>query len=169
MKKLLLILFFATSAFASEPYDRAKHFGGWVDLDQNGVDTREELLLQTNDGLYLCPYTGKLLTIAEVEVDHVIPLKYAYTHGASEWTKQERVNFANDRDFLLLVKSSTNSSKQDKDFTTYLPPNLAFAMQYISLWERGCIKYNLSCDLVALNETAAKFIQYRNGINPSKK
>ncbi|WP_236079024.1 HNH endonuclease family protein [Marinobacter nauticus] len=47
---------------------------------------------------------------AEVDIDHVVPLNWAWGHGASSWPRQKREKFANDPVNLIPVEASLNRS-----------------------------------------------------------
>jgi hypothetical protein len=150
IRLLIAILLLASTAHA-EPFNRAKDFGpGWT--WHNGKNTRQELLDEgvTVAGLHLCPYTLKLLPGSKMQVDHVIPEKWAWLHGAEEWTYQQRVAFANDKALLLLVDGPTNEAKGDRGVDEWLPEHNQ--CQYVTIWEMICAKYRLQCP----NETIAK-------------
>ncbi|MEO6956316.1 MAG: HNH endonuclease family protein [Antricoccus sp.] len=108
----------------------------WTDdtedlLGHNGCDTRNDILrrdgtdIATRPGstclvisaLIADPYTGTTLMFTKsaasrVQINHVIPLSYAYQLGAAFWTAQQRVMFANDPLNLLAVDGSTNAQKR---------------------------------------------------------
>jgi hypothetical protein len=93
---LLLILSWSAFAETIPDYNRGdwKH---WIDHDSDCLDTRHELLLResitavtfkTNSnckvegGLWYGPFLGKFFTDAsDLDLDHVIPLKWAHSHG----------------------------------------------------------------------------------------
>jgi hypothetical protein len=91
--------------------------------------TRQELLqlLSTGDvdlapdrctvirGKWIDPNTGDTFTNGrEVEVDHLVPLKWAWDRGAYSWPEEKRVEFANDFANLFVVAGSANRSKGAK-------------------------------------------------------
>lgn len=120
-----------------ERYSRVNHFGDdWgVDVNQNGCDTRNDILARDLENVELSrsgcvvisgtmvddPYTGETYpwvrgvgTSTLVQIDHVIPLKYAWEHGAAHWSQAEREEYANDPDVLIASHGPSNASKQDK-------------------------------------------------------
>ena len=150
LRFLVAFLLLAGSAHA-EPFSRAKDFGaGWTWL--NGRNTRQELLANnaTVAGLHLCPYTLKLLPGSKMQVDHVIPLKWAWEHGAEAWTHQQRVYFANDKDLLLLVDGPTNEEKGDRGVDEWMPEHNQ--CQYVTIWKEVCAKYRLQCPDEKINQ-----------------
>lgn len=133
-------------------YDRTGQFGSaWVDVDDNGCDTRNDILTRDLAGAVrsgACtvlrgtlrePYTGVILgfvrgndTSALVQIDHVVALSNAWQTGAQRLTPAERVAFANDPLNLLAVDGSANAQKGDGDAATWLPPAKSFRCAYIA-------------------------------------
>lgn len=133
-------------------YDRKAQFGpAWEDVDDNGCDTRNDILLRdlidiTVDdrcrvltGVLNDPYTGKRIdfvrgadTSAEVQIDHVVALMDAWQKGAQQMTPAERLGFANDPLNLLAVDGAANQQKGAGDAATWLPKNKAFRCEYVA-------------------------------------
>jgi len=143
-------------------YDRQKHFGGWIDIDKDCQNTRHEVLIaesqvpvtltedgcQVDSGYWVCPYTGKVFTDPrKMDIDHMVPLKEAWVSGASEWSKEQRVAFANDLDYpdhLVATEASANRKKSAKDPGLWLPEqNKSW---YVEEWLRVKENYNLNLD-----------------------
>ncbi|MFE7550918.1 HNH endonuclease family protein [Streptomyces gardneri] len=150
-------------------YARDKFGYAWMDtadgvpLARNGCDTRNDLLkLHGQDvefrrgsdcvvvsmDLY-DPYTGKDIAwkkarAAEVQIDHVVPLSYAWQMGASRWSKEKRQQLANDALNLLPVSGSTNSSKSDSGPASWLPPNKSIRCSYAARFAQVALKYDLA-------------------------
>lgn len=163
----LLVLFFLIlpqMVFAGEySRDLFKH---WSDLNKDGINTRQEVLAEANLGI-LCPYTGELIKdLTKVDIDHIIPLQYAFYHGAENWTLLRKEQFANDHDNLLAVSSDVNRAKGAKDPSEWLPPNLRYASIYIEKWTTICVKYSLKCDFLALHDLQEKYSKLHNGVKP---
>ncbi|WP_273415721.1 HNH endonuclease family protein [Corynebacterium appendicis] len=68
------------------------------------------------------PYTGEPLDPADVEIDHIIPLRAAWDAGAHAWPEDKRVAFANDPLNLVVTSRSANQSKSDSLPSEWLPP-----------------------------------------------
>ena len=133
-------------------YDRDDKFGtAWVDMDQNGCDTRNDVLardliaITSADGCRVLtgtlsdPYTGTSIafvrgpaTSSLVQIDHVVALSNAWQTGAQQLSAEQRYEFANDPLNLLAVDGATNSSKGDGDAATWLPPSTSFRCAYVS-------------------------------------
>jgi hypothetical protein len=133
-------------------YDREDKFGSaWVDMDQNGCDTRNDILARdlvvttmadacrVLTGTLADPYTGTSITFvrgeatsSRVQIDHVVALSNAWQTGAGQLGAEQRYEFANDPLNLLAVDGPTNGSKGDGDAATWLPPNAAFRCAYVT-------------------------------------
>ncbi|MEZ9482050.1 DUF1524 domain-containing protein [Vibrio splendidus] len=129
-------------------------FGGWKDFDKDCQNTRHEMLIANIEitptlnikgcmvtyGQWVSTYTGKTLTNPEkIDIDHVIPLKWAFTNGADTWSKELRVQFANDPDNLRVSAASVNRSKGAKGLTQWLPDSNK--CEYIGNWWHLFNKY----------------------------
>ncbi|GAA2246746.1 HNH endonuclease family protein [Streptomyces atrovirens] len=149
-------------------YDRDEFGYAWMDtadgvpLARNGCDTRNDLLklhgrnvefragsdcVVVSMDLY-DPYTGKDIAwkkaeAAEVQIDHVVPLSYAWQMGAARWGKEKRQRLANDVLNLLPVSGSTNSAKRDSGPASWLPPNKAIRCSYAVRFAQVALKYEL--------------------------
>jgi hypothetical protein len=135
-------------------YDRDRFGNGWVDVDRNGCDTRNDVLARdltgatfrpgTRDcvvaaGTLADPYSGGSIafrrgqdTSDDVQVDHVVALSDAWQKGAQGWGGEERVRFANDPLNLLAVDGSLNMQKGDGDAATWLPPASGYRCAYVA-------------------------------------
>lgn len=139
-------------------YRRAAYGDAWDDdnhapLGHNGCDTRDDILNRdlvdkTYVAIKRCPNavaTGTLhdpytnATVAfqrgakvgeSVQIDHLVPLAYAWDMGAYSWPFAERKRFANDPANLLAVGGQANQDKSDAPPALWMPPNAAFACQY---------------------------------------
>jgi len=186
MKKIvlcILVLFLFPNFAYTEQYNRNKHFKHWSDLDGNGFNTRKEVLIrhaaQTYNGVYLvtivendvkvgiwvCPYSGKVFhSSSNLDIDHVVPLKYAWEHGAENWSDKEREVFANDMDNLLAVNRIVHSGKGDSSPDKWLPPNISFHAEYIAKFISICDRYKLSYDKEKVNAALKFSREYARGI-----
>jgi Protein of unknown function (DUF1524) len=119
----------------------------------NGCDTRNDILdrdliEKTYVSIKRCPnavatgtlhdpYTNDVIafvrgekTGAAVQIEHIVPLAYAWDLGAWKWTDEMRVRFANDPAELLAIGGQVNEDKSDKEPAVWMPPNTAFHCQY---------------------------------------
>jgi hypothetical protein len=149
-------------------YQRDMFGHAWMDtadgvpLARNGCDTRNDLLAR--DGLNLhyragshCvvismtlddPYTGRAIAwrkqkATEVQIDHVVPLSYAWQMGAARWDVSKRQQIANDPLNLLPVDGPANSGKGDSGPASWLPPNKQIRCAYSVRFSQVALKYAL--------------------------
>jgi hypothetical protein len=139
-------------------YRRAAFGDPWDDnndapLGHNGCDTRDDILDRdlvdkTYVSIKRCPnavatgtlhdpYTNKTIAFQRgakvgesVQIDHIVPLSYAWDMGAYGWPDPERLRFANDPANLLAVDGQANQDKGDLPPAQWMPPNTAFGCQY---------------------------------------
>jgi len=148
----------STPAPSQSTYNRSQ-FDHWIDIDHDCQNTRQELLIKLSTstiefnqshcsvtrGRWLDPYTGKIFYNArDLDVDHVVPLKWAWEHGAERWSQEKRRQFANDESNLFAVEASINREKGAMGPFDWLPPNHAFHCQYILRFQRTVKKYGLN-------------------------
>lgn len=97
-------------SFTSE-YDRAD-WPHWIDGDSDCQNTRHELLISTSTipvvfksekgcqvavGEWYDPYSSETFTDSiSLDLDHIVPLKFAHGHGGDKWSRNKRQAFAND-------------------------------------------------------------------------
>jgi hypothetical protein len=83
-----------------------------VDDDRDCQNTRHEILIQTSikavefktdnecdvlAGEWYDPYSDETFTISkDLDLDHIVPLKFAHGHGADKWSRERKKQFAND-------------------------------------------------------------------------
>lgn len=161
----------------STGYDRDRFGPRWTDdvnvpFGHDGCDTRNDVLRRdltavtarpsTREcviitGTLADPYTAKTIHFLKaqadkVQIDHVIPLSYAWQLGAARWTDEKRRAFANDPLNLLAVDGPTNASKSDSGPASWLPPNKAVRCSYAVRFAQVARRY-------ALPVTAADKVQ----------
>jgi hypothetical protein len=167
---------------SKDGYERAKYGEDWVDtaldvpLARNGCSTRDDLLAR--DGVkveyqkgshcvvtslkLIDPYTGRNIAWRrdhdEVQVDHVVPLAYAWRMGASRWTDAKRLRFANDPLNLLPVHGQVNEAKGGSGPAAWLPPSRRVRCSYAVRFAQVALKYNLP---VTRRDKAAMLAQCR--------
>jgi hypothetical protein len=138
-------------------YDRSL-FDHWIDEDHDCLNTRHELLMKLSTGTigtgsnrctvdrgrWIDPYTGKIFYNAgDLDVDHLVPLKWAWDHGASVWSQEQKREFANDEANLFAVEARVNREKGALGPLHWLPPDQSFHCQYILRFTRIVRKYGL--------------------------
>lgn len=151
------------AAYSTKDYDREGQFGdAWLDVNGNGCDTRNDMLKRDlvkevfNDsceiasGVLRDRYTLKTInfkrgvgTSLAVQIDHIIPLAFAWRSGAHSWGLGKRVAFANDPINLMAVDGPTNSSKSDSGPDEWLPPNSNYHCTYVIRFTRIAHQYGL--------------------------
>lgn len=145
---------------ASGDYEREAFGDGWIDVDRNGCDTRNDMLILRLEeremsgsctvlsGRLADPFTGTSIWFerggaSEVDIDHLVALSAAWVTGASEWDYGTRVAFANDPLNLEPVDAGENRSKGDDDASEWLPPHSEFHCQYVARQIAIKTKYEL--------------------------
>lgn len=139
-------------------YRRSAFGDAWTDdndapLGRNGCDTRDDILdrdlvEKTYVSIKRCPdavatgtlrdpYTNATIAFqrgakvgAAVQIDHIVPLAYAWDMGAFGWASSQRLRFANDPANLLAVAGKANGDKGDSPPASWMPPNKGFWCQY---------------------------------------
>jgi hypothetical protein len=121
-----------------------------VTWGHDGCATREQILHRdlkaiefragTEDcvvltGILQEPYTGRTIEFtkarpSEVQIDHVIPLAYAWAQGAQRWTAGKRRQLANDPLNLLAVDGPANQSKSADGPGGWMPRNRTVRCAY---------------------------------------
>ncbi len=142
-------------------YDR-NIFGGWSDDDGDCQNTRHERLIDRSldvvelsddgclavSGRWNDPYTGNTYAAAhELDIDHVVPLFYAWERGARLWESEKQRRFANDPANLLPVGTTVNRSKGTAGPLEWLPPAEEFGCEYLLRFSRVIERYDLTLPL----------------------
>lgn len=138
-------------------YDRDL-FGGWADADRDCQNTRHEMLASLSTsrviysangcsvtrGRWIDPYTDQIfLDSKDLDIDHMVPLAYAWDHGAHRWSRAKREKFANDPINLFAVKASVNRQKGAAGPLEWMPPSESFHCQYMVRFLRISQTYDL--------------------------
>lgn len=134
-------------------------FPHWLDADGDCQNLRHELLISQSgnpasftkrnecyvaSGSWKDPYSSQVFHAArDVHIDHVVPLYFAFKHGADKWTLDKRTRFANDVDNLLVVSGVLNEEKGAKDITQWLPPNQSYQCKYMVKFVEIIDKYDI--------------------------
>jgi hypothetical protein len=161
-------------------YQRAAFGDAWDDNSSapgghNGCDTRNDilnrdLLDKTYVSIRRCPdavatgtlrdpYTNETVVFirgnqvgASVQIDHIVPLAYAWDMGARDWPADVRLRFANDPANLLAVSGKANQDKGDQPPGSWMPQNTAFWCQYSIQFADVLRGYRLGVDQVTAEE-----------------
>ncbi|WP_067222775.1 HNH endonuclease family protein [Marinomonas gallaica] len=95
-----------------------------------------------NFGRWISMYSGEVIFDAsKLDIDHVVPLKWAWEHGAMFWSKAKRKEFANAPVNLVAVEASLYRQKGAKGLDEWLPPKNQ--EQYKARFQRVALKYGL--------------------------
>ncbi|MFG1945781.1 HNH endonuclease family protein [Nonomuraea sp. NPDC048826] len=106
-------------------------------LARDGRGVRRNSACQPVKGRWYSPYDGKWLkSEKQVDVDHVVPLAYAWRSGAKRWSTAKRRAFANDlrRPELLTVSHSANIAKGGQGPQSWRPRRRAYWCEYATSW-----------------------------------
>jgi len=142
------------------PCDR-KAFGRYTQVDY--MDTRARMLVthaigpvdivsnasgkkRVSQGSWEDPYTGYTfwnVDARKVEIDHVIPVCWAWKHGAYAWPREKRRAFFNDEAYLAVVEAGLNRSKGMQGPDSFLPRQRDFACRYVHTFLDGVAEYGL--------------------------
>ncbi|SHG34634.1 Protein of unknown function [Marinomonas polaris DSM 16579] len=141
----------------SAKYSRDEFGRGWADEDKDCQNTRQEILISLSTapvrfsddrecrvtfGRWISMYSGEVIFDAsKLDIDHIVPLKWAWDHGADKWGKEKRERFANDPINLVAVEASLNRQKGAKGLDEWLPPKNE--IQYKSRFNRILKLYGL--------------------------
>ena len=154
---LLIIIIFALYYYYENIYKNDSggeynrdDWGGWIDEDGDGLNTRHEVLAEESlikpivsnnkviSGKWFDKYTGKYFTNpSDLDIDHLVPLKNAYISGASNWSKKKKnryYNYLKYDNHLIAVSKSANRNKSDKSPVEWLPPNKDYQCEYVREW-----------------------------------
>lgn len=153
-------------------YQREVFGRAWADLDDNGCNQRDDVLLRDavpgsvrvrrqgacdHDvlaGSWLDPYTGALLRFDDlkdptqaqaVQIDHVVPLAEAWSSGAATWSDRRLAAYANDLDGLLAVDGPSNAAKGAGDPAAWRPRQ-SFQCSYAVRWIVTKHRWGLAVD-----------------------
>jgi hypothetical protein len=149
-------------------YDRAAYGPSWADTDHNGCDQRNDVLARdltavtytkadpgctVATGHLADVYTGRSIdftrgktTSAAVQIDHLVPLGWAWQHGAAAWTADRREQLATDFNNLQAVDGPTNEAKSDQGPATWLPPAADYDCLYVTRFAYVLSTYELTID-----------------------
>jgi hypothetical protein len=160
--KLLIAVFFLINPLVAlaeniPNYDR-ELFGRWADEDRDCLNTRHEMLAELSTGLihyssngcrvvkgrWLDPYTDQIFReSSDLDIDHLVPLYWAWQRGAWVWSNDMRKKFSNDRRNLFAVDDGVNRAKSADGPLDWLPPHEEFRCQYVSRFWRIVLIYEL--------------------------
>jgi hypothetical protein len=145
-------------------YNRA-NFKHWIDANRDCQNTRTEVLIAESrvtprytttrhcavaTGRWYSYYDGAYWTKpADVDIDHMVPLKEAWESGGRLWSVNNRTRYANDLGSsatLIAVTDNVNQAKSDRDPAAWLPPRVASRCTYAIQWVTVKYRWRLSID-----------------------
>lgn len=154
-------------------YHRDAFGTAWTDAvdvpgGHNGCDTRNDILgrdlrdkrrgsvascpVAVLTGDLHSPYTGEFIAFRRnraataVQIDHIVPLAYAWDMGAFAWPADRRADLANDPANLVAVDGRSNQDKSDAEPGRWMPPAHGFHCQYAAQFVRVSATYRLALD-----------------------
>lgn len=150
-------------------YDRGLFGQAWYDEDRNGCDTRNDILGRDLTSVATKPGTGgcKVLTgqledwysgttvdfvsgqgTSElVQIDHLVPLSWAWRHGAEHWDSTTLRAFSNDPLNLVATTGQQNQQKSDSGPGDWLPASDAAQCRYVQRFTQVLHDYDLGVNL----------------------
>jgi len=155
-RALVMLEAVGTTLQETGDYNRDLFGQRWADTDRNGCDTRNDILDRdlvdksykpgTRDcvvltGILHDAYSGQDIAFRRgdgtselVQIDHIVPLAFAWRNGAAAWDDATRLAFANDPVNLLAVDGLANQEKSDLGPADWLPVNTAYRCDYALRW-----------------------------------
>ncbi|WP_413290740.1 DUF1524 domain-containing protein [Bdellovibrio sp. HCB337] len=183
------------------PYNRKSQYGTWVRDRNDGTcyNTRAKVLIRSSEipvsfasngctvknGLWNDPYSNRQYRdAADIQIDHVVALKNSYVSGGWKWNANKRclyANFMSNEYHLMAVNGPDNMKKGDRTPEKFMPPNAAYACEYLKIWLKIKLIWNLAmtpseadaisdlakqhqCQAADLVMTAQELSQQRQGI-----
>lgn len=152
-----------TTGQPTSTYRRAAFGSAWTDIDHNGCNQRDDVLLRDAEpgtttvgqqgrcdhdvlaGAWTDPYGGQRIRLddakdarqsQQVQIDHLVPLEDAWRSGASRWTGQRRTTYANTLSVLVAAGGSANEAKGSKSPAEWVPLRQATRCPYAVAWIR---------------------------------
>lgn len=111
--------------------------------DGENVKTNDECRSVSGTWVDFYDTENKITDSSKVDIDHVIALGYAASHGGNDWPTEKKQQFANDQSQLLAVSATENRSKSDSGPAEYMPPNKDFHCDFSKIWTQTATKYEL--------------------------
>lgn len=133
MKCVLAALFIIFSG-----YDRSD----WISRSSWTRARTAILKRDRTENYWICRYSGiRIANKSKVDIDHIIPLKYAYGHCGDTLPDIKKRQLATDTLNLVAVSFHENRSKGDDGVLEYMPSDNQ--CWYLSRWKAVSKKYHL--------------------------
>jgi hypothetical protein len=135
--KYIVVVFLFCFTLKSQEFDR-KEWGVWKTY-KGCLTVREKILIdyslkpvkmdskkcQIISGEWRSIWENKTYTNPkQIDIDHTVPLSWAWRHGADKWIRQQKINYANnyqEKNYLLPLSAIANRTKSDKGPDEWLP------------------------------------------------
>lgn len=115
-------------------------------LKRDGVDVKTGKNCTIISGRWLSQYDQQYFTDpADLEIDHIVPLKEAFLSGAENWSKEQKNKFYNSLTNLIAVSGKSNGEKSDQDPAHWLP-NKKFECAYVLKYAAVKNEFSLTMD-----------------------
>ncbi|CAQ03304.1 HNH endonuclease family protein [Clavibacter sepedonicus] len=173
--KALLDAIPAGATGASYAYSPDAFGPRWSDTDQNGCDQRNDVLARDLTDIRYTPGTHNCVVstgtfydsyadnsgpisyyraeelatgTSPAAIDEVVPLRWAWQHGANTWSAEQREKFATDFANLQTTQASSLAGKSDQDGpASWLPPAESHAAcLYVTRFTNTVSQYHLTLD-----------------------
>ena len=154
----------------NSPYRRADYGSGW-NVGQ-GCNIRSRLLIAQSTvktttasngctvtyGVWIDPYSGAKLvgnpyqgdgTSNDLDIDHIIPLRYVNQHGGYAWSSDQKHTYAKSLSAMnngvyLAVSATENRRKSDQGPADYYPSNPSYYCEYSRRWRNIARTYSIA-------------------------
>jgi hypothetical protein len=150
--KLILLIFFCTFPLKADQLYNKKDYNVWKSYKCN---TRDLLLIKENlnlqiqrnicdikEGNWFVKYSNEFINDSSlIDVDHIIPLRYAHEAGGFNWSKRKKEIFANDLENLVISSRKDNRTKKDSGPSEWMPEYNRCL--YVFKWKKITEKYEL--------------------------
>lgn len=93
-------------------------------------------------GLSTCMYTGITHDPQDLDIDHIVPAKYAHTHGLSDSSVTLKRTFGMDTANMVPVSAHVNRSKRDDGPAKFMPE--LNSCWYADKWLKITKKYKIT-------------------------
>jgi len=139
------------------PYSR-DDWSHWDDLDGNGCDTRQDVLLRDTrvaattgagcsviGGDWYSIYDAAVAyTPGDFDIDHVVPLADAHASGGWRFGAEQRRQYANDMSNLIAVSAESNRTKSAQRPDEWRPAMQDSWCFTATTWVATKVKYSLT-------------------------
>jgi hypothetical protein len=112
-------------------------------------------------GKWLDPYSGQTFegdpsggadgTANDLDIDHIIPLKYVNNHGGSNWSNDQKKEYGNsvqamNNGLYVVSGASANRKKGDQGPAEWMPSNADYQCTYATKWRDIALSWHISLD-----------------------